>query len=283
MIKFGPSGNSASFYAAGYEHTEEAAGYVKEMGLNCFEYSFGRGVRMTEAKARSIGQAFAAQDVEISVHAPYFINFANPDDEMAAKSYGYVLDSAKMVRLMGGKRVVFHPAAQGKDSRETAVSRAEDRLKILRDYIYLNELDSLMFCPETMGKLAQIGTPEEIVRFCRIDRVFTPCVDFGHVNAREQGSLKTAADYKRLLEYMIGELGYERMKHFHVHFSKIMYGAKGEIKHLTFADEVYGPQFGPLAEVLHELALEPYIVSESDGTQAEDAAAMKRMYEAYRG
>ncbi len=283
MIKFGPSGNSASFYAAGYEHTEEAAGYVKEMGLNCFEYSFGRGVRMTEAKARSIGQAFAAQDVEISVHAPYFINFANPDDEMAAKSYGYVLDSAKMVRLMGGKRVVFHPAAQGKDSRETAVSRAEDRLKILRDYIYLNELDSLMFCPETMGKLAQIGTPEEIVRFCRIDRVFTPCVDFGHVNAREQGSLKTAADYKRLLEYMIGELGYERMKHFHVHFSKIMYGAKGEIKHLTFADEVYGPQFRPLAEVLHELALEPYIVSESDGTQAEDAAAMKRMYEAYRG
>ena len=277
MIKFGPSGNSASFYAAGYEHTEEAAGYVKEMGLNCFEYSFGRGVRMTEAKARSIGQAFAAQDVEISVHAPYFINFANPDDEMAAKSYGYVLDSAKMVRLMGGKRVVFHPAAQGKDSRETAVSRAEDRLKILRDYIYLNELDGLMFCPETMGKLAQIGTPEEIVRFCRIDRVFTPCVDFGHVNAREQGSLKTAADYKRLLEYMIGELGYERMKHFHVHFSKIMYGAKGEIKHLTFADEVYGPQFGPLAEVLHELALEPYIVSESDGTQAEDAAAMKRM------
>ena len=283
MIKFGPSGNSASFYAAGYEHTEEAAGYVKEMGLNCFEYSFGRGVRMTEAKARSIGQAFAAQDVEISVHAPYFINFANPDDEMAAKSYGYVLDSAKMVRLMGGKRVVFHPAVQGKDSRETAVSRAEDRLKILRDYIYLNELDGLMFCPETMGKLAQIGTPEEIVRFCRIDRVFTPCVDFGHVNAREQGSLKTAADYKRLLEYMIGELGYERMKHFHVHFSKIMYGAKGEIKHLTFADEVYGPQFGPLAEVLHELALEPYIVSESDGTQAEDAAAMKRMYEAYRG
>ena len=283
MIKFGPSGNSASFYAAGYEHTEEAAGYVKEMGLDCFEYSFGRGVRMTEAKARSIGQAFAAQDVEISVHAPYFINFANPDDEMAAKSYGYVLDSAKMVRLMGGKRVVFHPAAQGKDSRETAVSRAEDRLKILRDYIYLNELDGLMFCPETMGKLAQIGTPEEIVRFCRIDRVFTPCVDFGHVNAREQGSLKTAADYKRLLEYMIGELGYERMKHFHVHFSKIMYGAKGEIKHLTFADEVYGPQFEPLAEVLHELALEPYIVSESDGTQAEDAAAMKRMYEAYRG
>ena len=280
MIKFGPSGNSQSFYAAGYEHTEEAAAYVKEMGLDCFEYSFGRGVRMGEEKARSIGAAFAKENVEISVHAPYFINFANPGDEMAAKSYGYVLDSARMVKAMGGRRVVFHPAAQGKDAREIAVSRAEDRLKILRDYIYLNELQDCMFCPETMGKLAQVGTVEEIARFCLVDEIFTPCVDFGHVNAREQGSLKTEEDYRRLLEYLVEKLGYERMKHFHVHFSKIMYGAKGEIKHLTFADEVYGPEFLPLARVLKEMKLEPYIVSESDGTQAEDALAMKRMYEA---
>ncbi len=280
MIKFGPSGNSQSFYAAGYEHTEEAAAYVKEMGLDCFEYSFGRGVRMGEEKARSIGAAFAKEGVEISVHAPYFINFANPDDEMAAKSYGYVLDSAKMVKAMGGRRVVFHPAAQGKDAREIAVSRAEDRLKILRDYIYLNALQDCMFCPETMGKLAQVGTVEEIARFCLVDEIFTPCVDFGHVNAREQGSLKTEEDYRRLLEYLVEKLGYERMKHFHVHFSKIMYGAKGEIKHLTFADEIYGPEFLPLARVLKEMKLEPYIVSESDGTQAEDALAMKRMYEA---
>ena len=138
----------------------------------------------------------------------------------------------------------------------------------------------MMFCPETMGKLAQIGTPEEIIRFCLVDEVYTPCIDFGHVNAREQGSLKTAADYRALLEMFLEKLGYERMKHFHVHFSKIMYGAKGEIKHLTFADEKYGPEFGPLAAVLHEFKLEPYIVSESDGTQAEDACAMKRMYQA---
>ncbi len=279
MIKFGPSGNSESFFAAGYSHTEEAASYVKDMGLDCFEYSFGRGVRMGEEKARSIGKAFADEGVELSVHAPYFINFANPDDEMAAKSYGYVLDSAKMCRAMGGRRIVFHPAAQGKDTRETAVSRAEDRLKMLRDYIYLNGMQDMMFCPETMGKFAQIGTPEEIARFCLVDEVFTPCIDFGHVNARGQGSLRTEADYRALLEGFLERLGYERMKHFHAHFSKIMYGAKGEIKHLTFADERYGPEFEPLAAVLKELRLEPYVVSESDGTQAEDALAMKRIYE----
>lgn len=278
MIKFGPSGNCESFYAEGYSHTEEAAAFVKQRGLDCFEYSFGRGVRMTEDKASSIGEAFATEGVEISAHAPYFVNLANPDDEMAAKSYGYILDTAKMLKYMGGKRVVFHPAAQGKASRGEAVALTEERLKILRDYIYLNDMQDMMFCPETMGKLAQIGTVEEIVGFCKIDPVFTPCVDFGHINAREQGSLKTVQDYKSRLQYMISELGYERMKHFHVHFSKIMYSAKGEIKHLTFEDDVFGPDFEPLAVALKELALEPYVVSESAGTQAEDATYMKKVY-----
>ena len=179
---------------------------------------------------------------------------------------------------MQGKRCVFHPATEGKETREAAFSRTLDRVKILRDYIYLNNLDHLMFCPETMGKLGQIGTIEEIVEICLVDPVFTPCVDFGHVNAREQGSLKCAKDYRDRLEYMVEKLGYERMKNFHVHFSKIMYGAKGEIKHLTFEDTLYGPEFEPLAQVLHELKLEPYIVSESAGTQTEDAMEMKRIF-----
>ena len=278
MIKFGPSGNCESFYAEGFSHTEEAAAFVKKRGLDCFEYSFGRGVRMSEDKAISIGEAFQKEGVEISAHAPYFINFANPDDEMAAKSYGYVLDSAKMLKLMGGKRVVFHPAAQGKATREEAVALTEDRLKVLRDYIYLNDMQDMMFCPETMGKLAQIGTVEEVVRFCKVDPVYTPCVDFGHINAREQGSLVTVADYKQRLEYMIAELGFERMERFHVHFSKIMYSVKGEVKHLTFVDTVYGPEFEPLAVALKELNLKPYIVSESAGMQAEEAEMMKKIY-----
>jgi deoxyribonuclease-4 len=78
---------------------------------------------------------------------------------------------------------------------------------------------------------------------------------------------------------MIEKLGKERMDRFHVHFSKIMYGARGEIKHLTFEDTVYGPEFEPLAIALKELDLHPYIVSESAGTQSEDALTMKNIYQ----
>ncbi|HBF86438.1 MAG TPA: endonuclease IV, partial [Clostridiales bacterium] len=159
-----------------------------------------------------------------------------------------------------------------------AVEKTADRLKILRDLIYESGYDDIYFCPETMGKTAQIGTIEEITGFCKIDRVFIPTVDFGHVNAREQGSLKTVYDYKSRLEYMIGELGYEKMKNFHVHFSKIQYSAKGEVRHLTFEDTEYGPEFEPLSVALKELRLEPVVICESAGTQAEDAAYMKKVY-----
>ncbi len=278
MIKFGPSGNSIAFTLAGNKTSEQSAVWVKNLGLNCFEYSFGRGVNLSDEKALSIGNAFREACVEISVHAPYYINFANPDNQKAENSYRYVLDSAKKVKLMGGNRVVFHPASQGKLLRQEAVELTIKRLNVLKDLIYQAGLDDVIFCPETMGKLGQIGTIEEITEFCKIDKVFVPAVDFGHVNARENGSLKTKQDYLVRLNYMIDNLGYEKMKNFHVHFSKIEYTKKGEVRHLTFEDNIYGPEFSPLAEALKELKLEPFVVCESAGTQDIDAVSMQKIY-----
>ncbi len=278
MIKFGPSGNSESFLLEKHKGTEDAAKWCAERNLDYYEYSFGRGVNMSEEKAIIIGEAFKNYGVGLSVHAPYFINFATTEEEKAENSYNYVLNSAKMMRLMQGERVIFHPASQGKLSRAVAVEKTLDRLKVLRDKIYLLGFEDMKFCPETMGKLGQIGTIEEIVKFCKVDECFIPTVDFGHVNAREQGSLKTVSDYQNRLEYMIENLGYEKMKHFHVHFSKIQYSSKGEVRHLTFDDDVYGPNFKPLAIALKNLNLEPVIICESAGTQAEDAKAMKDEY-----
>lgn len=279
MTKFGPSGNSISFEEQGYTKTEEAAAWLKERGLNAYEYSFGRGVRLSEEKARIIGEKMIENSVEISVHAPYYINFANESEEMIAKSYGYILDSAKALKFLGGNRCIFHPSAQGKLERGVAFKLTIDRLKILRDYVYMNGYENMLFCPETMGKTAQIGGIEEITELCKIDKIFLPCVDFGHLNARSLGGLSTKEDYKKIIECMAEGLGLERIKNFHVHFSKIQYGPKGELRHLTFQDDKYGPEFEPLAEILCQYALEPVIISESAGTQAEDAVTMKNIYE----
>ncbi len=278
MIKFGPSGNSESFLIEKHKSTVDAAKWCKDRDLDYYEYSFGRGINLSEEKAEEIGNAFLSAGLGLSVHAPYFINLANPDDVMAKKSFGYILDSAKAMKIMKGNRVIFHPASQGKETREKAVSLTLDRFKHLRDDIYELGYDDILFCPETMGKLGQIGTIEEITAFCKIDKCFIPTVDFGHVNARERGSLKTVEDYKTRLEYMISELGFDKMKNFHIHFSKIQYSDKGEIRHLTFEDTEYGPNFEPLAVALKDLKLEPVVICESAGTQAEDAMLMKKIY-----
>lgn len=278
MIKFGPSGNSQSFFDEGFSTSVESASWTKNKGLDCFEYSFGRGVNLSRSTAEKIGNAFKDAGVEISVHAPYFINFSNVDDEMAEKSYKYVIDSAIAGTYLNANRIVFHPATQGKLKRDEAVDLCEKRLYILRDKIYDLGLQNMIFCPETMGKSAQIGTIEEIVRFCKIDDIYVPCVDFGHVNARELGSLFTVDDYYSRLKYMIDELGFEKMNKLHVHFSKIEYGAKGEIRHLTFEDEKYGPKFEPFLDAIYKLGLSPYVICESAGTQAEDSQKMKQYY-----
>lgn len=279
MIKFGPSGAPTRFYDEGHKTTEEMPLWVKQNGLDCFEYSFGRGVNLGEAKAKSIAEAFKKENIEISVHAPYFINLATPEEAKAENSFNYILSSAVVGRIMGANRVVFHPAAQGKESRETAVNRTIARLIELKSIIEERGFTDMKFCPETMGKIAQIGTIEEITHFCTLADFYYPTVDFGHVNAREQGSLKTKEDYIVRLKYMMNLLGYEKVNDMHVHFSKVEYTAKGEKRHLTFEDTIFGPDYKPFIEAIVELNLHPYIVSESAGTQADDAKTMKDYYE----
>ena len=118
MLRIGPSGNSLSFYEQGHKRTKEAAAWLAGMGLNAYEYSFGRGVRISEEAAAEIAAAFAECDVEISSHAPYYTNFANPDPDMIEKSVGYIRQTLIAENMFGGKRTVFHPASCGKSERK---------------------------------------------------------------------------------------------------------------------------------------------------------------------
>ena len=113
MIKFGPSGNCATFYEQGHKRSVEAPKWLNSIGLNAYEYSFGRGITLNDDTAIEIGNEAKKYNVEVSVHAPYYINFANPSDEMVEKSYMYVINSLEKLKLLGGNRLVVHPASCG--------------------------------------------------------------------------------------------------------------------------------------------------------------------------
>ncbi len=164
-------------------------------------------------------------------------------------------------------------------TRAEATYLAKHTLTLAQKSLDDNGLSDIIICPETMGKINQLGTLEEVLELCAVDERFLPAVDFGHLNARTLGGIRSRGDYAKMLDLIENELGYERLSNMHVHFSKIEYTAGGEKRHLTFADKQYGPQYEPLMEEFHKRSLQPSIICESDGTQAEDAAEMKKYFE----
>lgn len=279
IARFGPAGNSDSFYAAGHKATVEAPAWLQSLGLTAYEYQCGRGVRVSTDTAKAMGEAAAQCGVQLSLHAPYFISLASAEAEKRDNSVRYILESARAVTAMGGERIVVHPGGLGGLSRREATVLATETLRRAQQALDEEGLSAVHICPETMGKINQLGDLDEVLEFCKVDERFLPCVDFGHLNSRTQGELNSREAFAAVLDRLHNDLGAERAAMFHAHFSKIEYTKGGEKRHLTFEDTVYGPDPAPLMQLIRERELTPTFICESDGTQAEDARALLRLYE----
>lgn len=274
MAFFGPAGNSESFFDRGYKHSTDVPKYVSEMGLNAFEYQCGRGVNIGLDKCRELKAEAEKYGIKMSLHSPYYISLSGEKEETRLNSLNYILQSAKAVDAMGGNRIVVHTGSCGKSTRREALERTKDTIIRALDMLKGEGLYHVHICPETMGKLNQLGDLLEVLEVCQLDESLIPCIDFGHLNARTLGGLKTASDFKAIFDTMEDKLGTDRMRNFHSHFSKIEYTAAGEKCHLTFADEVYGPQYYHMLDMAYKKGANPTVICESAGTQAEDAKTM---------
>ncbi len=275
---FGPAGNGDLFYKEGLKATAEMPAWLKAKGLDAYEYQCGNGVRIGAETAEKIRQAANENNIVMSLHSPYYINLATPEEEKKIKSIDYIMQSANAAKMLGADRIVVHSGALGKQTREAALENAKITLSRAQEALDKNNFSEIQLCIETMGKINQLGDLDEVMELCLIDDRFLPAIDFGHLNSRWHGAIKNTDDYAKILDTIENRLGHERAGIFHVHFSKIEYTEGGEKKHLTFEDTVYGPEFEPLAELLAKRNLAPHIICESAGTQAEDALTMKKMY-----
>lgn len=280
---FGPAGNSDSFAKMGYKSNVDAPEYVSKMGLDIYEYQCGRGVRVSEENALKYKANAEKFGIKTSLHAPYFISLSSVEEEKRLKSVDYILQSAKAADMLGANRIIVHSGSCSKISREQALSLAKETLKIARNALVEQGLSHINICPETMGKINQLGTLEEVLQLCLVDESFIPCIDFGHLNARTLGGMNSIENFEKALDLVENVLGIDKLKCFHSHFSKIEYTENGgEKKHLTFEDELYGPNFEPLAELIAKKDLSPCFICESAGTQAEDALFMKNLYKDFK-
>lgn len=284
QIWFGPAGTAESFAAMGYKKTTQIPEYLEKMGLNAFEYQCGRGVRVNANTAASLKKDFAEKNLRMSLHAPYYISLSSLEEEKRRGSVRYILESAAAARLLGADRIVVHSGSCSKLSRADALELAKGTLKAALAALDEAGLSDITVCPETMGKINQLGTLEEVLELCTIDDRLLPCIDWGHLNARTLGRMTAPAEFEEAFRLFENKLGRDRLRVFHSHFSRIEYTENGgEKRHLTFADQQYGPWFEPLAELILKYGCTPVIICESAGTQSEDAAAMRDCYRAAAG
>ena len=267
MVRFGPAGNDEQFYADGNKSSLDAPRWLQSRGLTAYEISFGRGIRLTEKTAAIIGEQAAKHEVEISVHAPYYINLANPD--ALDKNYHYIKRSLELLQIMGGRRLVIHVGSQMTMTRETALANCRLSLTTVLQRLTADGLQNYLLCLETMGKYTQIGNLEEICQLCQIEpQHLVPTIDLGHLNCLAQGQLPIDEIFDRLQDFPVA--------HFHISF--IEYGPKGELRHVTLADTQYGFDLQHVMRRLHERPGNDTVICESDAIMAQDSQKLRDFY-----
>ena len=280
--KFGPAGNCESFSKV-HKSSLAAPRWIADFGLDCYEYQCGKGVHVGKETAVKIGENAQAAGISLSLHAPYFINLANPDRDALQKTIGYITAGCQAADWMGARRVVIHSGALMKRERAQALETAKKSLTEVISACDSQGFSHITLCPETMGKINQLGDLDEVLELCTLDGRLVPCIDFGHLYARSLGADDGLEAFSRMLDRVEEVLGPERAASFHSHFSHIEFTPKGGEKcHRTFDDDGgYGPNWAPLAAEIARRGWSPTFICESAGTQAEDALTMKHIYQSF--
>jgi len=213
MIKFGPAGIGA--IKDGISNLET----YNKLGLKACEIAFTYSIYIKRKEdAEKIAETAKKLGITLSIHAPYWINLNSSEKDKIEKSKERILKCCEIGTWLKAKKVVFHPGYYGKFSKEKTYEKIKsgilEIMKQCRKEHYTPEL-----APETTGKINVFGSIDEIQKLVK-ETGCGLCIDFAHILARYK-------DYK--FEEIKEKFG--GYPDWHVHFSGIEYGAKGEKHH----------------------------------------------------
>lgn len=217
-IKFGPAGLGP------VKTAEQVLEQYHSIGLKACEIAFTYSVYIKPNEAIIIGKKAEKLGIELSIHAPYFVNLNSLEKEKREATKARILKCCEIGELLSAKLVVFHPGyytnagkteKDKKDSYNNIKIGIEEIMKVIKKKNW-----RIKIAPETMGKVNVFGSIEEISRLVK-ETGCSFCIDFAHILARDKN-----VDYKKV-ESLFPQ------KEWHVHFSGIIYGDKGEKSHRT--------------------------------------------------
>ncbi|MCK4936978.1 MAG: TIM barrel protein [Methanosarcinales archaeon] len=246
---------------------------IRELGLQCMEVEFVRGVRMGAETAEKVGNVAAKNDVALSVHAPYYINLNSREIDKVDASRKRILDSAHISAIFGARGVVFHPAFYHDDPSEKVFGIVKTHLLEIAAQLE-DEGFNILLRPETTGKGSQFGTLIELLEMSAELEGVMPCYDFSHMHARE-GAQNSYDEFCGILGKIEDYLGREGLDNMHIHVSGIEYGSKGEKKHLILEES--DMDYRGLISAWKEYSIRGTMICESPNLEG-DALLLQEVY-----
>ncbi|MGO8806079.1 MAG: TIM barrel protein [Candidatus Bathyarchaeia archaeon] len=272
--RFGPAGVPPMFRLMGAD-LPDVPRLLREEDLDALEYEavrWGPKPQISKNLAEKLGAAAKVSDVQLSLHGSYYINLSGTREVVEA-SKRRLIASATAADWMGAYVMVFHTGFYGRFEKDFAFKTCLAALKDVS--VEMRNLGlRVKLGPETMGRKFQVGSLDEILTLNQEIEGTQLVIDWAHLHALHQGSLKKTEDFRAVAERIEERLGTESLRSMHCHFSKIEFSAQGEKKHHTLNEEGFGPDFRMLAEVIADFKMHPTMICESPVLDV-DARKMK--------
>jgi len=262
--RFGPAGVPPWFETMKATLTDVPS-LLREEGLDAFEYQavrWGKKPQIKRENAEKLGLKAKENDIWVSLHGSYFMNFCGRKDIIEA-SKQRLIACITAAEWMKAYAVVFHSGFYGEKPKKKAFTDCQEALKEVVDIMRALGIKNVKIGPETMGKPSQLGSLDEVLSLCEEVEQTQLVVDWAHLHARDEGRFKTVDDFRKVIVEIENRLGTKAVKDMHCHFSKVEFTAKGEKRHRIVGEADYGPDFTMLAKAIAEFNLKPVIISES--------------------
>lgn len=255
--------------------------WLKSMNLNAYEVQCTFGFKMSDKNKENVLSA-QKDGIFVSMHGPYYINLGSLNSGVVERSVEILKQGIELAKSINCTRIIFHPGGGHKNTdegRSEAIKQIIEKLNQISSEVDMGEV---RFYPEIAGKTANLGSMDEIIEICQNCKFAYPCIDIAHLHAREIGSITSKEILKQKLTYLRDKLP-EKFKKVHFHAYTINYNDKGEVKHLKFGESMPDgseglPNLAGFTEVLHELDIEPWVISEASETQELGAKYMRDCY-----
>jgi deoxyribonuclease-4 len=254
--------------------TEAGIERIAELGLGCMEVEFVQGVKMSPDVALSVGKLAARKNIVLTAHGPYAINLNAVERQKVHMSKERILQTARIAALFGARSITFHAAFYLKDSPAETYATVKKQMQEVMNTLR-KEGNKVAISPEVTGKPSQFGTLEELLRLSSEIEGVALCIDFSHWHARTRKA-NSYREFSDILDQVEKKLGRRGLDNMHIHLSGILYGKKGEIKHLMLQDSDL--RYVDLLKALKERKAKGVVVCESVPDLEEDALLLQQTY-----